>query len=163
MDTRSTARDFGFSSCTLAAIGDSTWVDLGAAGRMTLEGGGGGVKRGVFEPLPPTKVAYALLDMGGNSDGATGIEFFVLEKSQKRDLVWLLAGLDTSGSTEAVDINDALMSSDPASSTMSSKFRNVNAASRLESLTGFRGGRDILGAPTSNVGRNDSGAGAVIG
>lgn len=126
------------------------------------------MKRGAFEPLPPTKVAYALLDMGGNSDGVTGLECFVLEKSQKRDRVWLLGGLDMSGSTEVADINDGLMSSEPASSTISSKFRNVNAASRLESLTGFRGGRaaDIRGlgaAPKSNVGRNDSGAGAVIG
>lgn len=51
---------------------------------------------------------------------------------------------------------------------MSSRFKNVNAASRLVSLRGLRGGRGAddfcfgLG-PKSKLGRKDSGAGAVIG
>jgi hypothetical protein len=52
---------------------------------------------------------------------------------------------------------------------MSSKFINVNAASRFESeTTGLRGGRgtedfDFEGTPKSKVGRKDSGAGAEMG
>lgn len=131
---------------------------------MTFDGGG--VNK-AFEPDPPTRVAYALLDIGGRSVGVIGLAAcFALEKPKNRedllDVVRVLfAGLR--GSTEAL----ANLLSSP-SSTMSSKLRNVNAASRFDSLTGLRGGRGAEdfgfgAAPKSKVGKKDSGAGAVIG
>jgi hypothetical protein len=105
--------------------------------------------------------------MGGKDAGVTGVVACCLDLLNSQNLVLLILVVLGGGLIRST----GLVRWSSISSAISSKFKNVNAASRLESETtaGLRGGKGAedfgfgAGPPKSKIGRKDSGAGAEMG